>query len=383
MKKTKFRGVYVRGDSIVVDIQIRRRRHRETLRIPPTPANLRHAKRYRDSLLFDFEVGRHRPEQKSVVLADAVEQFLRDNGHRLKRSTLSGYWKIFDSRADLLSVSTLEIDTGWILRWRQREIDAGISTKRINNVHSLVRSALDHAVELGQISENVFARVRFLPAKSPRVEPLSPAEIETLFAACVDARERRFLAVATFSGMRTGELIALVWDDVDLANRTIRVERNFVEGHVTTPKTASGIRQIPIFPILLPFLELGGEPNEPVLANPEGDRWASSSQIRKRFWLPLLERVGIPYRKPYALRHTFASLALSAGEDPSQVAAWMGHADWAMIRKTYAKWIPSASPVAPGSRLGSVLASRLDVSGSPSGTGWQTEAFLSDPDEEF
>jgi integrase len=44
------------------------------------------------------------------------------------------------------------------------------------------------------------------------------------------------------------------------------------------------------------------------------------------------------------LRHTYASMMLSAGENPAWIARQMGHADWGMIRRTYARWMPDVEP---------------------------------------
>ena len=52
------------------------------------------------------------------------------------------------------------------------------------------------------------------------------------------------------------------------------------------------------------------------------------------------------YRYPYQTRHTYASMMLSAGENPLWVAAQMGHKDWSMIARVYGKWIPEADPLA-------------------------------------
>ncbi|MGH9168431.1 MAG: site-specific integrase, partial [Acidimicrobiia bacterium] len=71
------------------------------------------------------------------------------------------------------------------------------------------------------------------------------------------------------------------------------------------------------------------------------------------------------YRYPYQTRHTYASLMLSAGEDPTYIAAQMGHRDWAMIRRVYARWMPGVRADA-GSRGGAALAAALGGSGSGS-----------------
>jgi integrase len=70
---------------------------------------------------------------------------------------------------------------------------------------------------------------------------------------------------------------------------------------------------------------------------------------------PIDRRAGVRYRNPYQTRHTCASTLLSAGENPMWVAQQMGHADWAMIRKVYGRWIPEVDP-----GTGEKIAARID-----------------------
>jgi integrase len=62
----------------------------------------------------------------------------------------------------------------------------------------------------------------------------------------------------------------------------------------------------------------------------------------------------VRYRYPYQTRHTYASMLLTAGEDPMWVARQMGHSDWGMIRKVYARWLPDINPNA-GAKIDSLL----------------------------
>lgn len=81
-------------------------------------------------------------------------------------------------------------------------------------------------------------------------------------------------------------------------------------------------------------------PTEVLFYDPEtGQPWPDDAPIR-RAWTAILKRAGVRYRCPYQTRHTYASMMLSAGEDPTYIASQLGHRDWAMIRKVYARWIP-------------------------------------------
>ena len=82
-----------------------------------------------------------------------------------------------------------------------------------------------------------------------------------------------------------------------------------------------------------------------IFLNPRtGEPWEGDQAIRKTLWTHALKRAKVRYRRPYQTRHTYASMMLTAGESPMWVANQMGHADWGMIRRTYGRWIPDATP---------------------------------------
>lgn len=57
--------------------------------------------------------------------------------------------------------------------------------------------------------------------------------------------------------------------------------------------------------------------------------------LRKRQWKTLCKRASVRYRPPGQMPHTFASMALMAGESPQWVAAQMGHRDWTFTARVY------------------------------------------------
>lgn len=65
---------------------------------------------------------------------------------------------------------------------------------------------------------------------------------------------KNLVAFLFFTGMRQGEVIPLTWDDIDMDNMVINVDKRIKKGVIDTPKTASGIRKVPIFDILKPYL---------------------------------------------------------------------------------------------------------------------------------
>jgi integrase len=75
-----------------------------------------------------------------------------------------------------------------------------------------------------------------------------------------------------------------------------------------------------------------------------GERWTGDRRIREGMWTSGLKRAKVRYRNPYQTRHTYASMMLTAGESVMWVASQMGHTDWSLTAKRYARWIPSDMP---------------------------------------
>jgi integrase len=69
--------------------------------------------------------------------------------------------------------------------------------------------------------------------------------------------------------------------------------------------------------------------------------WLDRDNVMNRVWYPALKRAGIRTRQPYQTRHTFATLALSAGEAIGWVSRQMGHANTKMVIEHYYRFIPN------------------------------------------
>ena len=68
---------------------------------------------------------------------------------------------------------------------------------------------------------------------------------------------------------------------------------------------------------------------------------ADELAINRRAFKNTLKRAGLPREvKLYALRHTFASLALAGGATVHEVAAALGHASPQLVLSTYGHALP-------------------------------------------
>lgn len=159
--------------------------------------------------------------------------------------------------------------------------------------------------------------------------------------------------------MRTSELVALDWSDIDWLRGAVYITKAMTQGseEAEEPKTAAGKREIKLLSPALAALKqqkahtyLKGQE---IFQNPRtGERWLGDQPIRKTMWTPALKRAGVRYRNPYQTRHTFASMMLMADEPVMWVAAQMGHKDWAFTARTYSRFIPSDAPDAGSKAVG-------------------------------
>lgn len=357
-------GVRARGaKGIEIDFYYLGQRCRETVKIPPTKANMLFAQRKRITILHEIGIGTfdysaHFPKShraatlgkaSNKTVAQALHEFLLISQRTCAPSTSRDYqsavtYHLQPAFGDFLlrNVTATQIKV-----WMSGLL---ISPKRIKNVLVPLKGALRSAFQDGIIQRDVSAQIPSLAHRTKEPEPFTRQEINLILEHSF-GQTRNLFQFAFFSGLRTSELIALEWGDVDFQRGVVRVQRASVRKIVKTPKTKSGERDVKLlFPALaalnaqkdFTFLANGRIFHNPQTNNP----WETDGQIRKTAWIPVLQAANIPYRNPYQTRHTYASMLLSAGEDPMWVAHQMGHADWGMIRKTYGRWIPDMNPIA-------------------------------------
>lgn len=145
-----------------------------------------------------------------------------------------------------------------------------------------------------------------------------------------------FESLAFGTGARTGELIALTWSAID--GDRLRINTSRVRAVDKGTKTGHS-RSVAIPDWLRDRLRRdparfkGGE----IIRNQYGRPYTKANHLIDSH-RELVNSLGIRYRKPYAWRSTYASLALMDGASPEFVATQLGHSVEVM-RKHYARWI--------------------------------------------
>jgi len=159
------------------------------------------------------------------------------------------------------------------------------------------------------------------------------------------------VVVAAYTGFRPSEWASLEWRDVDRDAGVLTIERAFSYGQVKPLKTKGSRRRVPLPARAAEVLEHVPRRLDTRLVFP-GSRGAHIDlrNWRKREWKPALEAAGLPReRRPYDLRHSFASWALAAGVPAYDVARYMG-TSVRMLDLTYGHLVKGSEAVAVSSQ---------------------------------
>ena len=144
------------------------------------------------------------------------------------------------------------------------------------------------------------------------------------------------------TGLRKGELTALLWSDLDEKRCTISVSKQAVgDRHrnveISRPKTENSVRKIsiPQSAVDLLIAEHRKHPDNPwMFPSPRmGEMYHPDSIVKLHE--KIMKDTGLEHIRFHDLRHTFATMALQNGVDVKTVFSMLGHYDAGFTLRTY------------------------------------------------
>src|SRR5262249_26549415 len=97
------------------------------------------------------------------------------------------------------------------------KLKEGLSTTTVHHIHTLLRHPLSDAQRLGLVPRNVTTMVDAPRKRHVEIEVYLPTEVRSFLTAASCSRLEALFVLAVTTGMRQGELLALRWDDINLA----------------------------------------------------------------------------------------------------------------------------------------------------------------------
>lgn len=290
--------------------------------------------------------GRHdRVDAGAEPLSEAVEQWWNDHVEpSLARSTAASYAHVLDMHLlpRLGNIPIRDIDSARVVDL-QRDLRAdGTGPSMIHRVLMVLSGIMRHALIRGRIDRNPVQPVRIAqPRRKRAIRPLAPASVEQIRRAMLadgDEYSATLVTVMAYAGLRPAEATALMWEHI--GERTILVERSSGDDEMKGTKTGA-IRTVrlldPVRDDLASWRAASSPESDSALIFPRasGRGWSDDDykNWRGRKFVPAATTVGT--RRPYDLRHSFASLMIQAGYSAVELAAELGHAP-TLTLNTYA-----------------------------------------------
>lgn len=230
---------------------------------------------------------------------------------------------------------------------------AGMSSSHVKKVCQVLKGMFKRARQSRLISYDPSELLELPAATTGTHRSITDEERTAILEVAKTSRAGLWVLTMLYTGMRPGETAALTWNDVDFSRNEIHVHAAVESGTGTVkgPKTAAGVRDIPIHSQLLPLLLAArGKPFSPVFPTQRGNIQNSGS-IR-RLWTGFRRELDIymgaevyrnqiiwsvvaPDLTPYCLRHTFCTDLQRAGVPLNVAKELMGHSDISTTANIY------------------------------------------------
>lgn len=338
--------------------------------------NQKLAQARKGELILRVGTGTYVDEKTVPTVAEAIDHWLEDKASKVKDNTLIGYKVVvahvrgpflIGSRQDrgeftltgekpaggrllpmLGAVKLSDLTTAEIRAWH-RLLTEHSGAYTANRAKSHLKSILALA------EEDFGVRAPSMPVGIGRGRQkvkkaiLTPDLIaKVIDAAKADPERGIYYAFPFLAGTRPSEQLGLLWEDVDFEANVIRIRRiQERDGALTeTTKTEAGTREVPMGRVLREMLlewrvrcprgarsdlhRVFPGPGR-VVAWPFTRSGGGGALLyqnwRKRYWVPLFKKLGLPYVTPHSARHSFISTMQAEGIEVGLVAKLAGHAN--------------------------------------------------------
>ncbi|GAA9242388.1 hypothetical protein BTM379_00470 [Helicobacter pylori] len=354
--------IYLRGDALYLNYTKNNKRHRVSLNKLTQSLNLSNnqALEYLHGLSLgkilkmlkgalkpskepEKESQRAHKKTKNATIAQAKESFfnqeigLKAESLRFMRLRFNTILKLMNANntsrvAKITKESVTIFHSNAIKKYKKNTLIS---------LNALLKSFLEFCENERFLNQNPYYAITLKNAQDgEKIDPFSLNEIKTILHHAPSLRLKAFLMMAFFTGLRTGEQLALLWSDVDFTNKKINVDKSLnLSGVITSPKNKPSIREVDLLePVEKILKEL--KANEPANKKMIFLSIPKRTQEFQKAFKALLKALNLKDRKLYTTRNTFASLMLSQGEEAMWVSKTLGHKDLNTTYSTYSHYIP-------------------------------------------
>lgn len=229
------------------------------------------------------------------------------------------------------------------------ELSSELSAKSVKAIYSMLKLCLKSAYD-NHLIGIIYDNIRLPKVINKDVKVLTKVEQKRLEKVIESENNPNDIGIliCLYTGIRIGELCALKWDNINLEQGTIIINKTIYRAKdetgekktklvITTPKSANSEREIPIGGFLLDKLRDMSKV-EGYVVNNKGKCMEPATYSRR--YKKLLKMAGIGYIKYHSLRHTFAVRALELGVDVKTLSEILGHSSVSTTLNFYGHSLP-------------------------------------------
>ena len=338
-----------------MDSEGKRKNHTATIR-----GTKKEAEQYLHKIIRERELGTY-VDTPTVSLNEYFDRWLETVSRiRTSEVTSSGHESKYNryfrktigyKRLDKLTIFDIQKVYADILK-------RGLSPQTLRDGHRVLSCALKQAVKWNLLSRNPAEYVE-LP-KVSRIERrvLNAEECRRFMTASEEIKHGLVFEFALLTGMRPEEFLAIQWGDIDFERSSVQVRRALVrhkkKWSFNEPKTSRSRRTVIIpKPLVHKLIKHKSEQiiqklnakqlwenNDLVFCGEYGTP-LSIPNLTYRYFRPILQKAELPQIRLYDLRHTHATLLLTAEENPKVVAERLGHSTIVLTLDTYSHVLPT------------------------------------------
>ena len=296
---------------------------------------------------------------------------VRPSSHQTYRGYIDNHIKPNIGKIPLGKLTTLELQKLYkklLSKGRVDRIEAkgqpkGLSPKTVRNIHQVISSAMDFAKAQKLIAVNPTDGCALPKLEHREMKTLPVEQLASFLREAKESGVFEMYYIELATGLRRGELLGLKWEDLDLEQCTLRVQRQVsrINGEVVEAplKTKNSYRTISLGEDAVGILKKQKKKcgdSEYVFPSPTGGPISPDSVIQMLH--RVLKRAGLPKVRFHDLRHTFATVALQNGVDIKTVSGMLGHYSAGFTLDTYAH-VTTAAQREAAKTMGNILSSAI------------------------
>jgi integrase len=285
-----------------------------------------------------------------LTLQEVFNLYIEDAALRVKPSTLYVTQKDYTNFiAPVFGKKKLkDIKKRNIIDWQNDLTKKGYSYKYKMKVRGFFSAIYSFTVKYLDYSNNLISQCPTFarPATKKEMQVWSEEEFNKYIAVVSDSTYHALFNTLYYTGVRKGEALALAWEDVDLDNKKIRINKSItrkVTGSsyaITTPKNISSNRTIFIPDQLVEILRLYSKSTEHGKFIFGGDKPIAENTLT-RYHKKYCATAGVKEIRIHDFRHSHASLLISRGASIVLIAKRLGHSSTEQTLNTYAHLMPN------------------------------------------